>query len=117
MRAAINWSEGPITAQLAANYTGAYKNWSSTALNPVVSDAFGNPSSGGDHVHASTFVDLHISYDFLSGEPLLGEDEVFVDVKNLFDDRPPFFNSANGYNNYNSNPIGRTVSVGIQGKW
>jgi len=117
MRFVINWSLDAFTAQLAANYTGAYKNWSSNALNPVTSDAFGNPSGGGDHVNSSTFIDLHVSYDITTGDALLGEDEVFIDIKNLFDDRPPFYNSTAGYNNYNSNPIGRIVSVGVQGKW
>jgi len=116
-RLAVHWAYEGFSTQIAANFTGSYKNWSSTALNPVVSDAFGNPSGGGDKVNSSTLIDLHAAYEFSLDEPLLGTDEVYLDVKNLFDRAPPFYNSTNGYNNYNWNPIGRLVSIGIQGKW
>lgn len=117
-RAAINWVYNGITAQIAANYTGSYKNWSSTALVPITSDQFGNPNGGGgDKVAASTLIDLHLGYEFNTGNPLLGDNEVYVNVKNLFDSAAPFYNSANGYNNYNWNPIGRLVSIGLRTKW
>jgi iron complex outermembrane receptor protein len=117
-RAALNWVYEGITAQVAANFTGSYKNWSSTSLVPITSDQFGNPSGGGgDKVGSSTLIDLHLGYEFNTGNPLLGDDEVYVNVKNLFDSDAPFYNSTNGYNNYNWNPIGRMISIGVRGKW
>ena len=66
---------------------------------------------------SSTLIDLHLGYEFNTGNPLLGDNEVYVNVKNLFDSAAPFYNSANGYNNYNWNPIGRLVSIGLRTKW
>lgn len=41
-------------------------------------------------------IDFHVGYEFDTGNPLLGQDEVYIDIKNAFDRRPPFNNLANG---------------------
>jgi iron complex outermembrane receptor protein len=48
-----------------------------------------------------------------------------VDVKNLFNTNPPFYNGntagiiggAFGYNGFVSNPLGRVTSVGLRAKF
>jgi len=48
MRANLGWQLGGLNANLFMNYTGKYKNWSSSAVNPVTLNAQNNPSGGGD---------------------------------------------------------------------
>ena len=100
--------------QLGMNYTGAYRNWSSTTLSPVTTDQYGNPSGGGDHVNASEIFDLYASYNFDAG--MFGDDEFYVHIQDLFDTDPPFYNSALGYDSFNSNPIGRIVEIGLRAR-
>jgi iron complex outermembrane receptor protein len=112
MRATASWSMDGFYVQLGMNYTGAYRNWSATSVIPVTGDQYGNPSGGGDHVHPSEIFDLYTSYNFSAG--ILGDDEIYVHVQDLFNADPPFYNSALGYDSYNSNPIGRIVEVGLR---
>ena len=43
---------------------------------------------------------------------------VYVDVTNLFDKKPPVYNNANGgYDPFSGNPILRVVSVGARVKF
>jgi hypothetical protein len=76
--------------------------------------------TGGDPVDAWTTVDLHIGYNFDSG--FLGNDNVSLTVRNLFNDYPPFFNGTQGSNGtfgfdaYVSNPIGRIIELGFTAK-
>ncbi len=119
MRATIGWSYEKFFLQFALDYTGAYKNWSSNSVAPLVLSAQGNPSSGGDHVNSSVLFDLHASYDFhanIYGYDL-GYDQVYINVQDLFDTNPPFFNSPTGYNTFAGNPIGRIVAIGVTGKF
>jgi iron complex outermembrane receptor protein len=114
MRATLSWSLSGFYVQLGMNYTGAYRNWSSTTLIPVTTDQNGNPSGGGDHVSASEIFDLYTSYNFNAG--MLGDDEFYIHVQDLFNTDPPFYNSALGYDSFNSNPIGRIVEVGLKAR-
>ncbi len=81
-------------------------------------------AEGGDHVDANVTVDAHVSYDFASG--LLSGDQIYIDIQNLFDVDPPFYNGTSkpsevhsqaGENIFISNPIGRLVSVGLRAKF
>ena len=73
---------------------------------------------GGDIVKSNTTFDLHLSYtlspgDFLGGATFAGS-EVYLDVQNVFDKDPVFFNAANGYDPFSGNPIGRVVTLGFR---
>jgi iron complex outermembrane receptor protein len=92
---------------------------------PVISDAVG-PVSGGDRVAADLVTDLTLTYAFSRGQ--LKGSQAYVNVNNLFDRDPPFYNGAtprgptlagstNGYNGWVSNPLGRVVSLGFRGKF
>lgn len=43
--------------------------------------------------------------------------EVFVDVNNLFDKAPPFYNANNGYDTFSGNPLGRLTTIGVRKRW
>lgn len=104
-----------LSANFFVNYTGAYRNWNSTSVNPVTVDALGYPSGGGDHVSANVTFDLHLAYNFQDG--FLGDDQVSLSVRNLADKTPPFFNVAAGYDSGVANVLGRVISVGLQSKF
>ena len=62
---------------------------------------------------SSTLLDLHLSADVPS--PFGGQaSEVYIDVTNLTDEAPTFYNSNNGYDGYGANPIGRVITIGTR---
>jgi iron complex outermembrane recepter protein len=101
------------------NYTGAYRDWSATAINPVVVSASGVPVGGGDHIGAYTTIDAHLSYTL--GASSLGT-QVFMDITNLFNRNPPFVNRNSatqgyGYDAFLASPIGRVITLGVRAKF
>jgi iron complex outermembrane receptor protein len=113
-RGNFGWEKGPVAADLFVNYVGSYRNWSGSSITPIVS-ANGNPVSGGDEVDATTTVDANVTYTFEAG-PYPGS-QVFIDVSNLFDKEPAFYNSAAGYDSYSGNIIGRVITAGFRVKF
>lgn len=116
MRAGVGWSLDGFVAQLFWNFTGAYRNWGSGTVSPVLYDSTtGSPIGGGDVVHSESRFDLHIAYDFQSG--VLGDSEVYLTSNNIFDSRPPFVNTSSGYDSFESTPLGRVVTIGVRAKY
>jgi iron complex outermembrane receptor protein len=115
MRASLGWHLDGFGANMYVNYTGSYRNWGSTSVRPILRDASGLPTEGGDKVDSNTTVDLHLSYDFDGG--VFGGDQVYLDGSNIFNSRPPFYNGATGYDSYIASPLGRVISVGIRAKF
>lgn len=111
-RGHLGWSMDSEAVDLFVNYTGAYRNMSATAVNPVVQNALGVPIGGGDHVSSNLTFDVHASYTF-AADALAG-DEIYVSVNNIAGTRPPFYNQAQGYDYFVANPLGRVVSVGLK---
>ena len=121
-RAQVGMALEGYSLDLFWNHTGAYKNWSSTSVIPVVTLG-GNPVSGGDTVDADNTFDLHAQYMF-GGEGRLKGWIVSLDVRNLTDEDPPFFNGNSsgifgnaagwGYNGFVSNPVGRQITLGLR---
>ncbi|MFM1887291.1 MAG: hypothetical protein RL026_2448 [Pseudomonadota bacterium] len=111
-RANVGWEMGPLSADLFFNYVGSYRNWSGGTISPVVR-VNNVPASGGDKVDAMKIVDLNLNYK-LSGK--LEGTQLFLDATNLFDEDPPFYNNANGYDGINASPIGRVVTIGVRTK-
>jgi outer membrane receptor protein involved in Fe transport len=66
-------------------------------------------------VAATELIDAHVAYNF-TGSRFKGS-QVFVDVTNLFDKAPAFYNSTFGYDAYTGNVLGRVVTVGVRGKF
>lgn len=116
-RVQLEWeSKFGLSANASWNHTGSYRNWSGTTVTPLVRNAAGVPTGGGDKVKAGNFFDLHAAYDF-DGEGMTSGLQVFVDVNNVFDKDPPFYNSNNGYDTFSGNPLGRLTTVGVRKKW
>jgi iron complex outermembrane receptor protein len=99
------------------NHTGPYKNWSGNAINPVV--ITGGVPSGGDPVKAATTFDGHIDFKIPGNAfSFLPKADVYLDVVNIFNKRPPFYNNNNGgWDPFSGNPIGRVVSFGFRARW
>jgi iron complex outermembrane receptor protein len=114
MRVSLGWIYHSFSANLFVNYTAPYRNWSGSSIVPIQLDAQGNPVSGGDKVDSNTTVDLHLSYNFGGG--ILGDDDMTLGVRNLFNSEPPFYNSSAGYDAYVANPLGRVISLGFTAK-
>jgi iron complex outermembrane receptor protein len=119
MRSGITWegNEGwgqGVSASFFWSHTNGYKNWSGTPVNAIVRNAAGQPVSGGDNVAANDTFDVHVQYEFQPGIRWLAGTQVYVDVQNLTDKAPPFYNSASGYDTFGGNPIGRVVSIGAR---
>jgi iron complex outermembrane receptor protein len=113
-RGNVGWDFGPVSSDLFVNWIGGYRNWSSASVVPLVS-ASGIPSGGGDRVAATETIDAHVAYNFAGGR--FSGSQVFVDVTNLFDKLPAFYNSTYGYDQYTGNVLGRVVTVGVRGKF
>lgn len=114
-RANIGWEHEGATAALFMNYTGAYRNLGGSSVTPIITDAAGNPTGGGDRVRSNVSFDFNLRYAFQSG--FLADKELTFNVRNLTDRKPPFYNSASGYDGYVANPLGRVVSLGFQAKF
>lgn len=116
-RFSLGWaSPDGLSLDVFGNYIGKYSNWSSSTVAPLTRDANGNPNGGGDPVRAQMNVDLNIAYKFNPGA-LAKDAQIFLDVTNLFDKRPPFYNNANGYDQYGGSPIGRVATIGFRSHW
>ncbi|HVV26575.1 MAG TPA: TonB-dependent receptor [Rhizomicrobium sp.] len=118
-RTNLSWSMGGFSADLFMNYTGSYRNWA-TPANPLTRDANGNPSGGGDPVKANITFDGHIAYDFPDG--LLGGDQIYLTMTNIFDKHPPFYNSPGqaqitGTDDLVTSLVGRLTVAGIRVKF
>lgn len=117
LRGNVGVDVGPVRGVLYVNHTGKYKNWSGNAINPVV--ITGGVPSGGDPVKAFTTFDGHIDFK-LPGDRLtfLPKATIYLDVVNIGNKKPPFYNNTNGgYDPFSGNPLGRVVSVGLRSRW
>src|SRR5690606_2916303 len=110
-RGNVGWDGGPFSADAFVNYVGSSRNWSGTTVTPLVSQA-GNPVSGGDKVDGAAIFDLNLAYTLQGGE--FEGSQLFLDVTNVFNKDPVFYNSANGYDSYSGNIIGRVATVGFR---
>lgn len=118
-RGHIGWDFEAWNAQVFANYVSGYHNWSGNTVLPVTL-VNGLPAGGGDKVKANMTFDMHVSYTLGDsgwlGEKLPGA-QLFVDVQNIADKQPVFYNGATGYDGYTGNPIGRLVTFGVRTKF
>jgi iron complex outermembrane receptor protein len=119
-RVDMGWKRRAWKADLGVNYEGFYRNWSATAGTGIASwnvirVAGLYPIGGGEPIESYTTLDLHASYDFASmrAKGLT----ISLDATNLFDNRPPFFNTTVGYDVLNASPIDRQLSIGVNRKW
>ena len=117
-RADFTWESGDFRLTTMAYYTPSHLNWSSTSQEPIGLTPRGNPDgTGGDKVDSFVTFDLNLTYSLSNLNAFdgsLGDTVVYLDLNNVFDEDPPFYNSPDGYGPYNANPIGRVISAGIR---
>lgn len=118
-RTNLGWALGGLAIDLFMNYTGSYHDWDAPAT-PILHDANGNPTGGGDAVDSYTTFDLHASYDIPDG--FLAGNQIYINGNNIFDSHPPFYNShgqfeTTGTNDLVTNLIGRLMTLGIRAKF
>lgn len=118
-RANINWHMEPFTVGLSFSYRHPY-NQSNVTVFPF---NFPGPGrlAGFQHIGALQTFDLNVGYnlpaDWWSGTRLN------MTVTNLFDAKPAFVDSANGFfipgttTNPTGNVIGRIMTFGVTKKW
>ncbi|PSJ40929.1 TonB-dependent receptor [Sphingomonas deserti] len=101
-RASLGWEKGPFTAMIRATHLNGYKN---TAITP------------NERVKSYTPVDLNLSWQ-------VGDDAkpmtFGIEVRNLFDTKPPYVNLApsvngsGGYDATTTDPIGRLFAASVR---
>lgn len=109
-RASVSWLHGPLTARAQVTHVGGYTN---DAIVP------------SESVENYTPVDLSVSWTFGqdgSWNPFGSEVTLGAEVRNLFDEDPPYVNiapSGNGSGGYDAtaaSPIGRIVAASLRVK-
>lgn len=111
-RADFGWDFAQLSADVFFNYVGAYRNWSSTSVAPIIS-MNGVPVGGGDHVASTDLFDLHLAYNFTEK---FADTQIFLDMTNVFNRDPVFYNGSTGYDQYTGNIIGRVTTLGFRVK-
>jgi len=109
-RASVMWDHGPFTTRVQGSYVNSYTN---TLINPNQS------------VDSYKLVDLAVTWrpEDLFGSDFAEEISLTAEVRNVFDEDPPYVNVApasngsGGYDATNSNPIGRLLSVSVRTKF
>jgi outer membrane receptor protein involved in Fe transport len=99
LRATAAWTHGPTTTALSVNQVG---------------DLY---DTAGRHIHAWTTADLNIA--FTPRGPAWRGLSLGLNVQNLLDKDPPFYDSplGIGYDPTNASPIGRFVSLQLTKTW
>ncbi|MDE2451113.1 MAG: TonB-dependent receptor [Gammaproteobacteria bacterium] len=107
LRGTLAWTRGGPRQpgprlELAANYTGAYRNPGSTLMS---------------RVPAWTTIDFQAAYRSHESRGLLRGTEITLNVVNLLNRAPPFVDSQFGYDVYNVQALGRVVSLDLRKSW
>jgi iron complex outermembrane receptor protein len=99
-RGGASWTHGPFESTLTVNYVGGYHDVT------------------GRSVASWTTADLHVAWRPTTLKALAGA-SVALNVLNLADSAPPFFNAPQGigYDPANANPLGRVVSLQVIKRW
>jgi iron complex outermembrane recepter protein len=109
LRAGVDWQFGAARASVTAMHVNGYTN---TAITP------------NEDIGSYTPIDVAFSWNFgSSGWNPLDDLVVGLEVRNAFDEDPPFVNiapTANGSGGYDataSNPVGRLFAISLRKKW
>jgi iron complex outermembrane recepter protein len=126
-RLSLPWGLDAFSAALVTRYVGAYRNWSSGTINPVIVSGAGVPVAGGDPVKANLTFDTHFGYDLGEVDGQLSRSQLYVDVSNILGSDPPFYNTSpvgntnnasnsatTGFDAYGASNLGRVISIGFR---
>lgn len=100
LRSSVSWSRGGFEGTVYTNYTDSYR------------DTLSEPER---EIDSWTTFDLGLSYNL----PMLGGTAVLLNVQNVFDQGPPFYNNPAGfgYDPVNAALLGRFVSFQLRKSW
>lgn len=105
LRGSASWTRGGLETTLYLNYADGYR------------DTLSDPER---RIDSWTTFDFAASYDLpVRDAGLLKGIELALNVQNLFDEDPPFFNNPNsvGYDPVNASLLGRFVSLQLRKSW
>jgi iron complex outermembrane receptor protein len=109
LRGAVNWNLGAWRASAVVNRVHGYQN---NAVTPVES------------VGPYTPVDLTLNRELTDvGAPWTGGLDIGVEIRNAFNEAPPYVNLApsvngsGGYDATTTNPVGRLFAISLRKKW
>ncbi|MDE2163014.1 MAG: TonB-dependent receptor [Alphaproteobacteria bacterium] len=108
MRGTLDWQLDPFDASVFVNYTNPYQQKGQSVLL--------YPPSGVHQVGSYITVDLHLAYTLPDGRWTSGT-QLFLDGSNIFDQAPPFYNNAAGFDFTDASPIGRVMYIGLSKKF
>ena len=109
LRGAVNWNLGPWRASTVINRVHGYQN---NAVTPVESVG---PYTPVDFTLNRTLDDV--------GAPWTGGMDVGIEIRNAFDEKPPYVNLApsvngsGGYDATSANPVGRLFAISLRKKF
>jgi iron complex outermembrane receptor protein len=120
-RASIGWRLDPFNAGISFNYQHSYNQPLTTFPNNFTAYSYEFstshglvPGNNGIYRVPTLFtIDVNASYD-LPDEWLSGT-SVNLNINNILDTDPPFFNNSSG--SQGGSAIGRMVTVGVRKKW
>jgi iron complex outermembrane recepter protein len=101
VRGGVGWKHGPVDTNLFVNYIGPYDN---VGVTPT------------QRVKAFTTVDFNTAVD-IPVEGLASGLQLLVNIENLTNEDPPFYNGGDGYNSTYASPVGRLVTAGLRVKF
>ncbi len=99
LRSQLTWSRDAWDASGFVNYLGSYED-----------------PSNDRNVGSWTTVDLHLGYR-IDVEGWLSGTSVALDIRNVFDEAPPFVNRFDGYDASNASLLGRTIGAQVTKSW
>lgn len=104
LRGSLGWSNETNAVNLYVNYANAY------------SDTLSVPTR---EIDSWTTVDLNLAHTFGDVDERESSVRLSLNVTNLFDEPPPFFNNSRGipYDPANANIQGRFVSIDLRKRW
>ncbi len=113
----IDTANNPIDLKLRAGLSWRNGGWNAAGFINYIDDYRDNLSTPNREVISWTTLDLGLGYAFRAGA--LNGFAARFNVRNAFDQDPPFFNNPTGigYDPENADPIGRFVSLELTKTW
>ncbi|MDB6085355.1 MAG: TonB-dependent receptor, partial [Gammaproteobacteria bacterium] len=107
VRATVGWQQGPITTQVAMNYTGHYNNgYVTTAGTGAI-----------QWVKPFTTVDWFGTYDLPAESGFAKNVRLQLNVYNITNQAPPLVLQAGGYSTESASPLGRLIRFTVNKRW
>jgi hypothetical protein len=106
-RGTLGWQLDSFSSNIFVNYTNSY-------YQPTTSVPF----TGYYKVPAYVTLDMTVAYNLPDGLfPFSGGTQIYVTGNDLFNQGPPPYNNASGYDSSDASPLGRLVMFGLRKKW